>query len=40
MKSSMTEASHRSMIINYARFHPVSFITGQVMTFEKKIINI
>ncbi|MEB2779098.1 hypothetical protein U3A58_01740 [Algoriphagus sp. C2-6-M1] len=40
MKSSMTQASHRGLIIKYARFHPVSFVTGQVMTIEKKIIII
>ncbi|MEB2780149.1 hypothetical protein U3A58_07070 [Algoriphagus sp. C2-6-M1] len=34
MKSSMTHTSHRGMIINYVRYHPVSFVTGQVMTFE------
>ncbi|MEB2784754.1 hypothetical protein [Algoriphagus persicinus] len=38
MKSSMTQASHTGMIINPARFHPVSFVTGQVMTFKKQII--
>ncbi|MEB2780899.1 hypothetical protein U3A58_10890 [Algoriphagus sp. C2-6-M1] len=48
MKSSMTEATHRGMIINHARFsrsaaadgtgYPVSFLTGQ-MTFEKQKIN-
>ncbi|MEB2786159.1 hypothetical protein [Algoriphagus persicinus] len=49
MKSSMTQASHTGMIIKYARFsrsaaadgtgYPVSFVTGQVMTFKKQIIN-
>ncbi|MEB2779119.1 hypothetical protein U3A58_01850 [Algoriphagus sp. C2-6-M1] len=39
MKSSMTKASHSGMIINHARFHPASFVTGQVMAFEKQIIN-
>ncbi|MEB2779823.1 hypothetical protein U3A58_05405 [Algoriphagus sp. C2-6-M1] len=40
MKSSMTLASHTGMIIYHARFHSVSFVTGQVMTFEKQIIII
>ncbi|MEB2780437.1 hypothetical protein U3A58_08520 [Algoriphagus sp. C2-6-M1] len=50
MKLSMTQASHTGMIIYHARFsrsaaadgtgYPVSFVTGQVMTFEKQIINI
>ncbi|MEB2785024.1 hypothetical protein [Algoriphagus persicinus] len=50
MKSSMTQAIHSRMIINYARFsrsaaadgtgYPVSFVTGQVMTIEKQIIII
>ncbi|MEB2782326.1 hypothetical protein U3A58_18190 [Algoriphagus sp. C2-6-M1] len=45
MKSSMTQESHPGMIIKYARFsrsaaadgtgYPVSFDTGQVMTFKK-----
>ncbi|MEB2783085.1 hypothetical protein [Algoriphagus persicinus] len=39
MKSSMTQASHTGMIIYHARFHPVSFVTGQVMTFENQNIN-
>ncbi|MEB2784489.1 hypothetical protein [Algoriphagus persicinus] len=39
MKSSMTQATHRGMIFKYARFHPVSFVTGQVMTLKKQIIN-
>ncbi|MEB2785045.1 hypothetical protein [Algoriphagus persicinus] len=49
MKSSMTQASHTGMIIYHERFsrsaaadgtgYPVSFVTGQVMTFEKQIIN-
>ncbi|MEB2779167.1 hypothetical protein U3A58_02090 [Algoriphagus sp. C2-6-M1] len=38
MKSSMTQASRRGMIIKYARFHPVSFVTGQVVTYKKQII--
>ncbi|MEB2782358.1 hypothetical protein U3A58_18355 [Algoriphagus sp. C2-6-M1] len=38
MKSSMTQTSHSGMIINHARFHPVSFVTGQVMTYKKQII--
>ncbi|MEB2779059.1 hypothetical protein U3A58_01545 [Algoriphagus sp. C2-6-M1] len=47
MKSSMTQASHRGMIIYHARFsrsaaadgtgYPVSFVTGQVMTFENQL---
>ncbi|MEB2779887.1 hypothetical protein U3A58_05725 [Algoriphagus sp. C2-6-M1] len=47
MKSSMTQASHRWMIISLARFsrsaaaggtgYPVSFVTGQVMTFENQL---
>ncbi|MEB2781395.1 hypothetical protein U3A58_13425 [Algoriphagus sp. C2-6-M1] len=47
MKSSMTQASHGEMIIRPARFsrsaasdgtgYPVSFVTGQVMTFEKQL---
>ncbi|MEB2785983.1 hypothetical protein [Algoriphagus persicinus] len=50
MKSSMTQASHRGIIINHARFsrsaaadgtgYPVSFVTGQVMTFKRQIIII
>ncbi|MDR7131503.1 hypothetical protein J2X69_003867 [Algoriphagus sp. 4150] len=39
MKSSMTQESHGGMIICEARFHPVSFVTGQVMTAENQIIN-
>ncbi|MEB2784452.1 hypothetical protein [Algoriphagus persicinus] len=39
MKSSMTQASHTGMIIYHARFHPVSFVTGQVMTHKNQIIN-
>ncbi|MEB2784236.1 hypothetical protein [Algoriphagus persicinus] len=49
MKSSMTKASQSRMIINYVRFsrsaaadgtgYPVSFVTGQVMTIKKQIIN-
>ncbi|MEB2785327.1 hypothetical protein [Algoriphagus persicinus] len=39
MKSSMTRTSHTGMIIYHARFHPVSFVTGQVMAFENQIIN-
>ncbi|MEB2784119.1 hypothetical protein [Algoriphagus persicinus] len=39
MKSSMNSASHTGMIIRLARFHPVSFVTGQVMTFKRQIIN-
>ncbi|MEB2779264.1 hypothetical protein U3A58_02575 [Algoriphagus sp. C2-6-M1] len=49
MKSSIEQASPIGMIINYARFsrsaaadgagYPVSFVTGQVMTFKKQIIN-
>ncbi|MEB2786139.1 hypothetical protein [Algoriphagus persicinus] len=48
MKSSMTQTSHSGMIINHARFsrsatadgtgYPVSFVTGQVMTYKKQII--
>ncbi|MEB2783334.1 hypothetical protein [Algoriphagus persicinus] len=38
MKSSMSQASLTRMIIMYARFNPVSFVTGQVMTFKKQII--
>ncbi|MEB2784195.1 hypothetical protein [Algoriphagus persicinus] len=45
MKSSMTQASHSGMIIRLARFsriefgtgYPVSFVTGQVMTFKKQL---
>ncbi|MEB2782895.1 hypothetical protein U3A58_21120 [Algoriphagus sp. C2-6-M1] len=47
MKSSMTQASHTGMIIYHARFsrsatadgtgHPVSFVTGQVMTVKRKL---
>ncbi|MEB2783111.1 hypothetical protein [Algoriphagus persicinus] len=47
MKSSMTQASHTGMIKRLARFsrsaaadgtgYPVSFVTGQVMTFEKQL---
>jgi len=36
----MKQASHDNMIIKDARFHPVSFVTGQVMAFEIQIINI
>ncbi|MEB2782204.1 hypothetical protein U3A58_17565 [Algoriphagus sp. C2-6-M1] len=46
MKSSMTQESHTGMIKRLARFsrsaaadwigYPVSFVTGQVMTFEKQ----
>ncbi|MEB2785332.1 hypothetical protein [Algoriphagus persicinus] len=39
MKSSMSQASHTGMMISRARFHPVSFVTGQVMAFENQIIN-
>ncbi|MEB2782643.1 hypothetical protein U3A58_19800 [Algoriphagus sp. C2-6-M1] len=40
MKSSMSQATHRGMFILQARFHPVSFVTGQVMTFKNQIIII
>ncbi|MEB2781755.1 hypothetical protein U3A58_15255 [Algoriphagus sp. C2-6-M1] len=39
MKSSMTQASHIGMIIYHARFHPVSLVKGQVMTYKKQNIN-
>ncbi|MEB2778819.1 hypothetical protein U3A58_00310 [Algoriphagus sp. C2-6-M1] len=39
MKSSMSLASHTRMISMYARFHPVSFVSGQVMTFEKQLLS-
>ncbi|MEB2784248.1 hypothetical protein [Algoriphagus persicinus] len=43
----MTQATHRGMIFYHARFsriefgtgYPVSFVTGQVMTYKKQIIN-
>ncbi|MEB2780059.1 hypothetical protein U3A58_06620 [Algoriphagus sp. C2-6-M1] len=47
MKSSLSKATHRELIILYARFsrsaaadgtgYPVSFVTGQGMTFKKQL---
>ena len=39
MKSSMTQASPRVMFINQARFHPVYFVTGQVMAIKNQNIS-
>jgi hypothetical protein len=39
MKSSMSQATHGGTIIRSARFHPVSFVTGQVMALKNQIIN-
>jgi len=36
MKSSLTKSSYTGMII-MAGFHPVSFVTGQVMTAKRKL---
>lgn len=36
MKSS-TQVSHKEMIIDYPKFHPVFFVTGQVMAIKNHL---
>lgn len=37
MKSSITHTTHTCVIKTHARFHPVSFATGQVMALKRQL---